>query len=150
MPGKSLCAKITHSSRVFPHQMDSGNRITTFSVTNFQTIATATAVKVFPRPILSATSAPGRSASQSHLLIINNMAQTWCGQNLVPSTPGMEYLRPGTQSSGDWQIGCAFSSLTASSRHSCSNSLLMVLRTVFSTELEFSESRTSSPSSSYS
>jgi len=39
MPGKSLCAKITHSLRVFPHKMDSGNPITTFSVTKLQSIA---------------------------------------------------------------------------------------------------------------
>jgi len=64
MPGKSLRAKSTHSSRVFLHKMDSGNPITTFSVTNLQSIAAATEVKVFPRPISSATSAPGISASQ--------------------------------------------------------------------------------------
>jgi len=63
MPGKPLSAKITHSSRVFPHRMDSGNTITTFSFTNFQSITPATEVKVFPRPISSATSAPGISAS---------------------------------------------------------------------------------------
>jgi len=147
MPGKLLCAKITHSSRAFPHKMDSGNPITTFSVTNLQSIAAETEMKVFPRPISSSTGAPGISASQTHLLMINHMAQTWCAKILVLGRPGIEYLRPASRLSGDWQIGHAFSYLTTSSRHSCSNSLLIVLRTVFSTELVFSGSRTSSPSS---
>src|SRR5882757_5935385 len=135
MPGKSFCAKITHSSRVFPHKIDSGDTITTFSVTNLQSIAAATEVKVFPRPILSATTAPGISASQTHLLTMNQMAHTWCARNLVPGKPGIEYLWPGTRSSVDWRIEWAFSSLTASSRHSSSNWLLIVLRTVLKMEL---------------
>jgi hypothetical protein len=40
---------------VFPHKIDTGNPITNFSVTNLQSIAAAIEVKVFPRPILSAT-----------------------------------------------------------------------------------------------
>jgi len=76
MPGKLLCAKITHSSRVFPHTMDSGNPISTFSVTNLKSPAAATEEKVFPRAISSASSAPGRSASQTHLLTMNQMSQT--------------------------------------------------------------------------
>jgi len=68
MPGKLLSTKITHSLRVFPHKIDSGNPIMTFSGTNLQSIAAATEVKVFPRPISSATSAPGISASLTHLL----------------------------------------------------------------------------------
>jgi len=147
MPGKLLSAKMTHSSRVFPHKMDSGNPITTFSFTNLQSIAAATEMKVIPRPISSATSAPGITASQTHLFTMNQMAQTWCTRNVVPGRPGMEYLWPGTRSSGDWRIGRAFSSLTASSRHWCSNSLLLVLRTVLNTELELSGLRTFSPSS---
>jgi len=150
MLGKSSCAKITHSSRVFPHKMDSGNPITTFSVTNWQSIATATEVEVFPRPISSATSVPGKSASHTHLLTMNQMAWTWRARNLVPGRTGIEYLWPGTQSSVDWWIGWAFSSLTASSRHSCSNSLLIVLRSVFNTDLVFTGSRSPSPSSTYS
>jgi len=145
MPGQSLSANITHSSWVFPHKMDSGNPITTFSVTNLQSIATTTEVKVFPRPISSATSTPGISESQTHLLTMNQMSQTWCARNLVPGRRGIGYLWPGTWSSGDWRIGWAFSSLTASSRHSCSNSLLIWLRTVLNTELVLSGSRTSSP-----
>jgi hypothetical protein len=76
MPGKSLCAKITHSSRVFPYKMDSGNLITTFSVTNLQINDAATKVIVFPIPISSATSAPGISASQTNHFTMNQMAQT--------------------------------------------------------------------------
>jgi len=126
--------------------MDSGNPITTFSVTNFQSIAAATEVKVFPRPISSATSAPGISASQTQLLTMNQMAQTWCGRNLVPGRPGIDYLWPGTQSSVDWQIGWVFSSRTASSRHLCSNLLLIVLSTVIKIQLVLSGTRASLPS----
>jgi len=144
--GKSFCARSTHFSSVFPHTMDSGNPITTFSVTNLQSIAAATKVKVFPRPIWSATSAPGISVPQTHLLTMNHMAQSWSARNLVPGRPGIEYCWPGTRSSVDWRIGLAFSSLTSLSRHSCSNLLLIVLRTVFNTELVFSGSRSSSPS----
>jgi len=78
MPGKLLCAKITHSSRVFSHTIDSGKLITTFSVTNWKSIATVTEEKVFPRLISSATCAPGISASRTHLLMMNRMDQTWC------------------------------------------------------------------------
>jgi len=147
MPGKSLCAKITHLSRVFPHKMDSGNPMTTFSVTNLQSIAAATEVKVIPRPISSTTSAPGISAFQTDLLSMNHMAQTLCAKYYVPGRPGIESWWPGLQLSGDWLRGHAFSSLTASSRHSCSNLLWIVWRAIFSTDLVFSESRTSSPSS---
>jgi len=144
MLGKSLCTKITYSSRVFPHNMDSGNPITTFSVTNLQSIATATKVNGVPRPISSATTAPGISASETHLLTMNQMTKTWCARKWVIGRPGIEYLPPGTRSAVDWRIGCAFSSLTASSRHSCSNSLLIVLRSGFSPELVFSGLRISS------
>jgi len=78
---------------------------------------------------------------------MNQMAQNWCTTNLVPGRPGSEYLWPGTRSSVDWQIGWAFSSLTASSRHLCPNSLLIELGTVFNTELVFAGSSTSSLSS---
>jgi hypothetical protein len=61
------------------------------------------------------------------------MAQTWGAKKLVSGRPGMEYIQPGTLSSGDLRNGHAVCSLTASSRDSCSNSLLIVLRTVFST-----------------
>jgi len=144
--GNTFCARLTHSSSVFPHKMDSGNPITIFSVTNLQSIAAATKLKVFPRPISSATSAPGISVSQTHLLTMNHIGQTWCTRNLVPGRPGSEYLWPGTGSSVDWRIRWAFSSLTASSRHLCSNSLLVVFRTVFNTELVLTGSRFSSPS----
>jgi hypothetical protein len=76
MPGNPLHTTITHCSRIFPYEMDSGNPITTFSVRNLQSIAAATEVKVNPRPISSASSAPGISASQIHLLTMNQMAQT--------------------------------------------------------------------------
>ena len=74
------------------------------------------------------------------------MAQTWCARNLVLGRPEIEYLWPGMQSPIDWRIGWAFSSLTASSRLSCSNSLVIVMRTVLNSQMELSGSRTSSPS----
>jgi len=147
MLGKLLCAKITHPSKVLPHKMDSGNSITTFSVTNLQCIAAATKVKVYPRSISSAISAPAISASQTHLLRMSRMPIASCTRNLVLDRPAIEYLWPWTQWSVDWQIGGVFCSLTASSIHSCSHSLFIVLITVFSTELVFSGSKTSSPSS---
>jgi len=144
--GKVLCAKTTYSWRVFPHKMDSGNPITSFSVINLQSIAAATMVTDFPRPISSATSLPGISASQNQFLMMNQMAQTWCSRNIVPRRLGIEYLWPGTLSSIEWRTGWAFCSLTASSTHSCWNSLLIVLSTVINSELVFAGSRTSSPS----
>jgi len=133
IPGKLFCTRLTHSLNVFPHKMDCDNPITTCSVTNLQSIAAATEVKVIPRPISSATSVPDISVSQTHPLTMNHMAQSWCSRKLVPGRPGIEYLWPGTQSSVDWRIGWEFSSLTASSRHSCSNSWLIVLRIVLAT-----------------
>jgi len=62
--------------------MNSVNPITTFSVTNLQSIAAATKVTIFPRPISSTTSVPGISASPIHLLTMNQMAQTWCDKKL--------------------------------------------------------------------
>jgi len=126
--------------------MDNGNPITTFSVANFQSIATATEVNVFPRPIPSVTSAPGISACQTHLRTMNQMAQTRCTRYLVPGRPGIDSLWLATRFSVDWRIWWAFSSLTTSSRHSYSNSLLIGLRIVHITEMELSGSRTSSPS----
>ena len=146
IPGKLFSAIFTHSSRVFPYKIDSGNPITTFSVSNLDMIAAATGMTVMPRPISSATSAPGISESETHLLTMNDVAQTWCTTNLVPGRPPIEYLWPGTQSTVDWQIRWALGSLTASSRHRCSNSLLIVSSTVFNTELLLSGLRTSSPS----
>jgi len=143
MLGMSLSTKINHSSRVFSYKLDSGNPITTFSVSNLQSIAmAATEVKVFPIPISSATSAPTISASQTHLLTMTQMAQTWCTRYLVPGRNGIDYLWPGTWSSGDWRTGQAFSSLTVSSRPWCANLLLMVLSTVLNTGLLLSGSRT--------
>jgi len=103
--------------------------------------------EIVPRPILSATSTPGISESQTHLLTLNYIVQTWSTRNIVPGRPGTENLWHGKWLSVDWWIGWAFSSLMAASRNSCSNSLLIVLNTVFNTELIFSESRTSSSSS---
>jgi hypothetical protein len=81
--------------------MDCGNHITTFSVTNLQSIAAATKVRVIQRFISSATSAPGISASQTHPLTMNQTAHTEFPRNLVPGRPGIEYLWPGTWSADD-------------------------------------------------
>jgi len=146
IPGKSFCTIFTHSARVFPHKIDSGSPTATFSVSSMQIIAAATEVKVFPSPISFATSAPGISASQTHLLTMNQIAQTWRARIFFPGRPGIEHLWHGTRSSIDWRIRWAFSILTPSTWHSCSNPLLIVLRIVFSTELVFSGSRSSLPS----
>ena len=129
-PGKSYCTIFTHCARVFPHKINSGNPITTLSVCSLHIIAAATKVKVFPRPISSATSAPGISPPQTHLLSLNHVAQTWCARALVPCGPAIEFLSPATLSSVDSQIGWGFGSLMASPTHSRSNSLWFVLRTV--------------------
>jgi len=97
--GKSFCALLRHSSRVFPHKIDSGNRITTFWVSCLHLIAAPTEVKVLPRPILPATSDPGISESQTPLLTMNNMAETWCARNFMLGWPGIKSLWPGTRSS---------------------------------------------------
>jgi len=144
---KWFCARLTHSSRVLAHKIDSANPITTFLVSNLHIIAAATKVKVFPRPISSPTSAPGISVSQTHHFTMNYVARTWSGRNFVPCSPGIEHLCRGTRSCIDWRIGWAFSSLNASSKHACSNSLLLVSITVFNTEVVFSGSRSSLPSS---
>jgi len=90
--GKSFCTTFTYSAWVFSHNIDRSKPITTFSISSLHIITAATDVKVFPRPILSATSASGISASQTHLLTINHMAQTWCARSLVPHRPGTEYM----------------------------------------------------------
>jgi hypothetical protein len=91
-----------HTSIVFPHNIDSGNPFTTFSVSSLHIIAVATGVKVMPIPIASATSTPGILQSPNHVLTVNHMAQTWWASNLVLGKVGIEYMRPGTQSSVDW------------------------------------------------
>jgi len=146
IPEKSFRTMFTHSARIFHYTIHSGNSITTFSVSSVHIIAAATKVKVVPRPISSDTSAPEISASHTHLFTMNHIAQTWYARNLVPGRPGIQFLWPGAQSSVDLWIGWAFSSLTCSSRHSCSNSLLIVLRTVLNTGLVLSGLWTSSPS----
>jgi len=144
---KSLLAAISRYMRVFPCYMDSDNPITIFSHMNFQIITAASEVKVFRRPILSATSSPELSALQTHLLRMNHMSQTWCAWSLVPDRPGIEYVWSGTQLSLDWRIGQALSSLNTSWRHWYSNLLLIVLRTRFNTELVYTGSWISSQSS---
>jgi len=129
--------------------MNCGNTITTLSVSNLHIIAAAPEVKVFPSTIESGTSAPGISESQTCLLMTNLIAQSWCARHLVPGMPGIVYLLSGTHFILNWQIGRAFSSLTASSMNSWSNSLLIALRTVWNIKQVLSGSRTSSPSSTW-
>ena len=88
--GKLFCARSCHSVKVFPHKIDCGNRITTFSLSILYIIAAATEVKVFPRPMSSATRAPGISESQTHLSTIHCLAQTRCSRNFVLDRPGIE------------------------------------------------------------
>lgn len=63
--------------------------------------------------------------------------------------PGIEYLQHWIQTSADWRFGWAFSKLIVSSRHSCSNFLLIVLRTALNTKLELIQSRMSLPSACF-
>jgi len=125
--------------------MDSGSRITTFSINNSEIITAATEVKSFSGPISSATSAPGISPSKSYVLRMNTIAQTWCAKNVVLGRPEIEFFWPAAQSSVDWRIGWVFSCLTASSKDFCSNSLMIVQQTGFNTALVFARSRISSP-----
>jgi len=85
IPGKSFCAIFSHSSRVFPPTVDSGNPITTVSVSSLHIIAAATEVKVLPRPISSTTCAPSISESQTYC------AQTSFRAGLQLITCGMSH-----------------------------------------------------------
>jgi len=96
-----FCTVFTHSSRVFPHRTDSHHLITTFSVGKFHIIGAASKVKISPLPISFATSTPGISESQTHLLILNQIAQSWCARFVVVGTPVIGYMLPGTQSTID-------------------------------------------------
>jgi hypothetical protein len=78
IPGKSFGTLFIHSARIFPHKIDSGNPITTFSDSGLHIIAAASEVKVYPSPISATTSARGISASETHLLRMNLSAQTLC------------------------------------------------------------------------
>jgi len=100
-------------------------------------------VKVLPRPILSVTSAPGISESQTLLLTMDHMAWTLYASNFILGMPGIEFVWPGTWSSVSCFIGWAISILTASLRHSWACALLSVLRMLLTTELELSELSTS-------
>jgi len=145
--GYLFCTILTYSSWLFPHQIDSGNPITTFAVSNLHIICTATEVKVLARRISSATGTSGISQSQTHLLTMNNIVQPRYTRSLVLGRQGSECFMPETRSTLDCQMSRAFSSVPISSRHSCGNSWLGVLRTVFNTELLLSGLMTSSPSS---
>ena len=147
IPEESLCAIVTHSSRLFLHKIDSSNPIATFSVSSLDIIAAPTVVKILPRSISSATSATGIPDCQTHLPTMNHVAKTWGARNFVPGWAGIESLWPGTPSCGILRIRWAFSGLTASSWHSCSIYLLIVSGTAVSTDPESSGSRTSSASS---
>jgi len=146
IPALPFWAIFTHLSGVFPHQTDSGNPTTTISVGNVHSVGSASEVDIFLRPISSATSTPGTSESQTHLLTVNHIAQTWCARTLVPGRPWIKYLLPGTQSSIDWQTSWAFSSLITSWWHSSPISFLIMWRTALNSALVLSESRTSLPS----
>jgi len=123
MPGFSFCTIFTISSTVFRHTIDSSKSKISFLVSNLHIIATDIEVQVLSQPISSATSAPVISKSQTHLPTINHIVHTWCTKYLVPGRPGIEYLLPGTGSDFNCRIGRAFSSLIASTRHLCWNSM---------------------------
>jgi len=130
----------------FPHNTDSDNPRMTFSVSNLHLIDTATKVNIIPKAMVSATSTSGICESQTHLLILNHIASLKYTRNLICHQPGIECLLPWSGSAAEWQVRSMFSSLTTSLPHSCSHSLLIVFRSVLSTELLLSGSRISLPS----
>jgi len=136
----------THPSRIFPHTIDSGNPIITFSVSNLHIIAAPTEVKVLPSSSSSATSTSAIPVSQTHLWTINPNAQTWCTRNWVPERPGFEYILPKTRSASNLRIDQEFISLTTSSRQMSSMLLVNALWTEFNSKILQSGLRTSSPS----
>jgi len=119
------CSRFTHSSRVFPHMIDSSNPTTSFSVCNLDLIATATEVVLSPTPSLSSTSAQGISESQTHLHTMNLIDQTWCSRIIVPDRLRIAYFLPRTCLACHWRIRLVFLILTASSSHSFSNSFFI-------------------------
>jgi len=137
IPAWPFCATFTHSTRVFTGKIDVGNHMTTFLVSNLHIIAAAPEVKFFPRPISSATSALGISESETHLITMNFVAQTWCPRKFLPGTPGMRYIWEEIRSAFEWRICQEFSSQASSTRHWHSNSLFIVLRILLNTELLF-------------
>jgi len=92
IPAYSFRAIFTKSSRVFPHKIDYGIAITSFSFSGLHITVAVTKVNILPRPISSSNSAPGISESQNHLLTTIYMAITWCARNLLLGGPGMEHL----------------------------------------------------------
>jgi hypothetical protein len=64
--------------------------MTTFTVSSLQIIAAATKVKVYPRPISSATRTPGILASPTDRHTMNQIGQTWFASDIVPGRPGIE------------------------------------------------------------
>ena len=78
---------------------------------------------------------------------MNRGAQAWCTWNMVPGMPGIDQMLPGTRRGFHEQIRQEFTSSTTSSRHSCSNSLLIVFKIVPSTDLPISGLKRSSPPS---
>jgi len=117
IPEGSFFAIFRHILTVFPWNIDRFNPRTTVPISTLHIIATATALMVFPRMNSSATSAHGISKSQTHLLTMNPVAQTWWARNFNWVRPAIEYLVPGTWSSINWEIGQAFSRLTAWPRY---------------------------------
>jgi hypothetical protein len=55
-------------------------------------IAAATKVNVFPRTFSSATSTSVIFASQTYLLMMNHMAQTWYTRSLDLGMPAIQYF----------------------------------------------------------
>jgi len=90
IPGLTVWAKFPYLWTEFPHIIDSGYPTTTFSVHNLHIIATATEVHVVLRPIISATSTPGISESQTQFCSMNCIAKTWFTRKLFPGTPHVE------------------------------------------------------------
>jgi len=133
LPGQSFCPILTPWSGVFLNKFDCGKPITTFAVSNSQSLSVATDVNVVLRPIVSPTITLGIYESNTYCLRVNHIAKTWSDRHSVPGTAEIEYLMPGTMSPFDWRICWALSNLTTSSRDWCQISSWSVLNTVFNT-----------------
>ena len=76
---------------IFPVIIDGWNPIGIFSVSNVHNISAAAEVNVLQTMFSSATSAPGMFGSQTDLLTMNNMHNSWCSGNIVRGRLAIDY-----------------------------------------------------------
>jgi len=135
-------ATFPHSSSVFPYKIDCSQPTSTFSVISWQIIATPTDIKILSISVQSVTITPCISKSLIPYLTINHNSLIWWASNLAPGQPGIKYFKSGTKLFFDKCVRLAFSSLIGLWRHTFSTQLWFEWRTVLSSELLVSGSRT--------